>query len=143
MKGLIPKLRPAKLLDPALYRPFLCCHTTRRDSAIALRHKLMELSARWTDLGMQGTCPYSPDEQEIAQHAQDYEDFETVQKLKIWLKDSFNDSDGRVPNEVWDAAEYAHRAAYDEWIETAREVGANGDGLTVEKADRSWPFDSR
>lgn len=94
MKGLIPKLRPAKLLDPVLYRPFLYCHTTWRDSATALRHELMELSAKWSNLAMQGTCPYSPGEQEIAQHAQDFEDFESVQKLKMWLKDSLNpDSD--------------------------------------------------
>ncbi|KAF7183856.1 hypothetical protein CNMCM7691_004278 [Aspergillus felis] len=48
MKGLAPKLRPARLLDPILFRTFLYCHTTWRDSATALREELIELSARWT-----------------------------------------------------------------------------------------------
>jgi hypothetical protein len=64
---------------------------------------------------------------------QNYEDFETVQRLKMWLRGSLNTgSNGLVPNEVWDAAKDAHRAAYNEWIETAREAEAQGDGLTVE-----------
>ncbi|PIG86651.1 hypothetical protein AARAC_005358 [Aspergillus arachidicola] len=144
MKGLVPKLRQAMLLDPALFRPFLYCHTTWRDSATALRQELMELSARWSDLGMQGSCPYLPDEQQVANHAKLYEDFETVQRLKMWLRGSLGtDSDGWVPNDVWEAAKDAHRAAYNEWIETARNAEAKGDELTVEKADRLWPFDPR
>ncbi|KAB8268648.1 hypothetical protein BDV30DRAFT_230555 [Aspergillus minisclerotigenes] len=132
MKGLIPKLRQAMLLDPAL------------DSATALHQELMELSAKWSDLGMQGSCPYLPDEQQVAIHVKLYEDFETVQRLKMWLRDSLGtDSDGWVPNDVWEAAKDVHRAAYNEWMETARNVEAKGDELTVEKADRLWPFDSR
>ncbi|KAI9929360.1 hypothetical protein MW887_000828 [Aspergillus wentii] len=144
MKGLIPKMGPAKLLDPTLFRPFHYCHTTWRDSATALRQELMELSARLSELGMEESCPYSPGEEEITEHAQYYEDFETVQRLKLWLKNSLNtDSDGWVPNEFWDAAKDAHKTAYHEWMETAREAEAQGDELTVEKADRLWPFDSR
>ncbi|KAB8200234.1 hypothetical protein BDV34DRAFT_217358 [Aspergillus parasiticus] len=142
MKGLVPKLRQAMLLDPALFRPFLYCHTTWRDSA--LRQGLMELSARWSDLGMQGSCPYLPGEQQVANHAKLYEDFETAQRLKMWLRDSLGtDSDGWVPNDVWEVAKDAHRAAYNEWMETVRNAEAKGDELTVEKADRLWPFDSR
>lgn len=43
----------------------------------------MELSAKWSELGIQGSCPYSPDEQEFAKHSQDYGDLEAVQKLKM------------------------------------------------------------
>ncbi|GMG07999.1 unnamed protein product [Aspergillus oryzae] len=144
LKGLVPKVRQAMLLDPALFRPFLYCHTTWRDSATTFRQKLMELSTRWSDLGMQGSCSYLPDEQQVAVHVKLYEDFETVQRLKMWLRDSLGtDSDGWVPNDVWEAAKDAHRAAYNEWMETARNVEAKGDELTVEKADRLWPFDSR
>lgn len=46
MKGLIPKLRPARLLDPSLFRLFHYCHTTWRDSAAAVSQGLIELSAR-------------------------------------------------------------------------------------------------
>jgi hypothetical protein len=140
IKGLMPKLRSAALLDPVLFKPFHYCHTTWRDGAAALRQELIELSARWTELGMPGSCPYSPTNEEINEQTRHYEDFETVQRLKLWLKSSLDtNSDGWVPNEVWDKARDAHRAAYDEWIRTARE----SDDLTVEKAEKLWPFDSR
>lgn len=52
-------------------------------------------------------------------------------------------SDGWVPNDVWDAAKDAHRAVYEEWIQTSREAESRGEGLTVAKADKLWPFDAR
>jgi len=144
MKGFVPKLCPARLLDPTLFRPFHYCHTSWRDSAAAVRQELIELSARWKELGMQGSCPYSPSEREISEHNRQYEDFEAVQKLKMWLKQSLNtNSDGWVPNEVWDAAKDAHKAAYEEWIQTARASEARGDDLTIVKADKLWSFDLR
>ncbi|KAJ5223489.1 hypothetical protein N7468_008031 [Penicillium chermesinum] len=144
LKGLAPKLRPARLLGPSLFRLFHYCHTTWRDSAPAVRQELCELSAHWSELGLQGSCPYSPTKQEMEKHARDYEDFETVQRLKVWLKRSLHtNSDGWVPNDVWVATKDAHRAAYDEWIQTARESDSHGEGLTVEKANLLWPFDAR
>lgn len=93
---------------------------------------------------MQGSCPYSPSEREISEHNRQYEDFEAVQKLNMWLKQSLNtNSDGWVPNEVWDAAKDAHKAAYEEWIQTARASEARGDDPTIVKADKLWSFDLR
>ncbi|KAM3477158.1 hypothetical protein MY5147_002867 [Beauveria neobassiana] len=97
-----------------------------------------------TELGLQGACPFSPTEEELKEHAQNYEDFETVQRLRSWLKSAlYTDSDGWASNTQWDAAKDAHRAVYDQWIETARELESDGEGLTVEKADKLWPFDAR
>lgn len=80
----------------------------------------------------------------MKQHARDYEDFEAVQALKLWLKDNLDtNSDGWIPNDAWDAAKAAHRAAYDEWIQTAKEAESNGEDMTVSKADKMWPFDAR
>ncbi|GFG23514.1 hypothetical protein IFM61606_03397 [Aspergillus udagawae] len=77
-----------------------------------------------------GACPFSPTEEELKKHAQDYEDFETVQNLKQWLRISLRtDSDGWVPNDVWNAAKDAHRAVYDVWTQTARESESSGEGL--------------
>lgn len=145
MKGLISKMRPAKLHDPILFRLFHYCHTTWRDSAAPVRQELIDLSAHWTELGLQGPCPFSPTEAELKEHAhQHYEDFETIQKLKLFLKSSLHtNSDGWVPNDAWDAAKDAHRAAYDEWIQTARESESRGEGLSIAKADKMWPFDAR
>ncbi|RAL10368.1 uncharacterized protein BO97DRAFT_456550 [Aspergillus homomorphus CBS 101889] len=131
------------LLGPTLFRLFHCCYTTWRDSAPAVHQELVELSARGTELGLQGLCPYSPTEEELKEHARDYEDVSAVQNLKLWLRKSLNtSSDGWVPSDVWDAARDAHRAVYDEWIQTARESEVRGESLTVDKAERLWPFDA-
>lgn len=144
MKGLAPTLRPARLLDPSLFRLFYNSHTSWRDSATALRQELIELSACWTELGLQGPCPYAPGAEELQEHKRDYEDLETVQKLKLWLKSSLHtNSDGWVSNDVWDAARDAYRAAYDGWMRTAREAEDRGEELTVAKAEKLWPFDAR
>lgn len=80
----------------------------------------------------------------MAKHARDYEAFETVQKLNLWLRFSLHTNyDGWVPNDVWVASKDAHCAAYDEWIQTARESDSHGEGLKVEKASLLWPFDVR
>lgn len=142
--ALIPKLRPARLLDPTLFRLFHYCHTTWRDSAPAIRQELIELSTRWAELGLEGSCPYAPTEAELKQHARDYEDFEAVQALKSWLRNKLDtNSDGWIPNDAWDAARVAHRAAYDEWIQTAKEAESRGEDMTIAKADKMWPFDAR
>lgn len=114
------------------------------DSATALRQNLIKLSPRQTELGLQGSCPYAPGEEGIKTHMRDYEDLETVQRLKLQLRNSLHtDSDGWIPDDVWDAARDAHRAAYDEWIQTARESDVRRVGLTVANADKLWPFDAR
>jgi hypothetical protein len=144
MTALVPKLRPARLLDPTIFRLFHDSHTTWRDSAAAVRQELIELSARWEELGLEGSCPYSPTEADLKQHARVYEDFEAVQALKSWLRDTLDtNSDGWIPNEDWDAAKAVHREAYDEWIQTAKEAEARGEDMTVAKADKMWPFDAR
>ena len=81
---------------------------------------------------------------ELKQHARDYEDFEAVQALKSWLRDNLDtNSDRWIPNDAWDAARVAHRAAYNEWIQTAKEAESCSEDMTVAKADKMWPFDAR
>ncbi|KAJ5512870.1 hypothetical protein N7463_002422 [Penicillium fimorum] len=144
MTALIPKLRPVRLLNPTIFRLFHYSYTTWRDSAAVIRQEQIELSAGWKELGIEGSCSYNPTEAELKQHAREYEDFEAIQALKSWLKDTLDtNSDGWIPNEAWDATKDTHRAAYDEWIQTAKEAEARGEDMTVAKADKMWPFDAR
>jgi hypothetical protein len=140
-----PKLRPGRQLDSSLFRLFHYCFTSWRDGIPAIRQELIDLRTLWPKLNLPGPeCPYLPTELELIEHSRQFEDFETMQKLKMWLKISMQTtSDGWVPNEVWDAAQEANRAAYNEWIETARESEEKGGDMTVERADKLWPFDSR
>lgn len=103
-----------------------------------------ELSARLMGLGLPGSCPFSLTEEKLKKQARDYEDFETVQKLKLWLRNSLHtNSDGLIPNDLWNTATDAHCTTYDEWIQTAREFECRDEGLTVAKPDKLWPFDAR
>ncbi|KKZ64102.1 hypothetical protein EMCG_01599 [[Emmonsia] crescens] len=144
MRLKIPKMRIAKRLNPTIFRLFHYCFTTWRDGAPAIRQELLDLRSQWTELELPGECPYVPTEEELRQHAAQYEGFETMQKLKAWLQASLQiASDGWVPNEIWDAAKEAYRAAYKEWIETARESEASEGDMTVGKAEKLWPYDAR
>ncbi|PGH00171.1 hypothetical protein AJ80_09225 [Polytolypa hystricis UAMH7299] len=140
-----PKVKFARRLDASFFRLFLYCFNTWTDGVPAIRQELLDLRSIWAEAGLPGDCPYVPSEDELRQHAQQYEDFEATQKLKMWLKVSLNTtSDGWFPNELWDDAKEANRAAYDEWMATARKLEAQGDdSMTVEKADKLWPFDAR
>ncbi|EFR03439.1 hypothetical protein MGYG_06437 [Nannizzia gypsea CBS 118893] len=62
-----------------------------------------------------------------------------ARKLSIQLNCG---SEGWMPNEIWDAAREVNRAAYAEWMESAKELG-EAEGMTPENADRLWRFDVR
>lgn len=140
-----PKLRPGKLMDQTYFRLFHYCYTSWWDGIPAIRQELLDLKELWPQLEEAGLFPYNPTAAELAEHKRQYEDFENVHKLRVWLKMALQTtSDGWVPNEVWDAAKEANQLAYQEWMETAREAVARGDeGMTMEKAEKLWPFDAR
>ena len=81
----------------------------------------------------------------MAEHKKQYEDFEDVQKLKLWLIRVLNtNSDGWIPADAWESSKVAHRDAFEKWMQTAR--GATGTGnekMTEAKARKMWPFDER
>jgi hypothetical protein len=137
LRGYVPKLYNARAMDQTLLRTFRCCDASWRDSAAALRQELIELSQRWTELGLPGSCPYQPTPEDLAEHAKQYEDFESVQHLKMLLKRILDaDSDGWVPAESWETAKAEHKALHDQWMETIKESGSS-----VDHAKKLWPFD--
>ncbi|KAJ5558200.1 hypothetical protein N7461_002172 [Penicillium sp. DV-2018c] len=82
MTGITPKF----VLQDYLIRLFFDSSATVThlgDSAAAVSQELIELSARWAELGLGGSRPYFP--MELEQHARDDEDFEAVQALNSWL----------------------------------------------------------
>lgn len=93
MEAWVPQIHAARVADSTLLRPLRYCSTSWRDSATAIRQDLIELSQRWTELGLPGECPYQPSLEELADHVDLYEQFEAMQRLKDFLKENF-DSDG-------------------------------------------------
>ncbi|KAL3422198.1 hypothetical protein PVAG01_06354 [Phlyctema vagabunda] len=74
---------------------------------------------------------------ELEEHQKQYKDFETAQKLKLWLVESLNtNSDGWVPNEAWGLAKEANKAAFEKWLESAATSGE----LDEKEARALWPF---
>lgn len=124
-------------MDQTLLRPFRYCDASWRDSAAALRQELIELSQRWTELGLPNSCPYQTTPEELVEHAEQYEDFESRQQLKMVPKRVLNaDSDGWVAVEDWDEATAEYRELFAKWMESAKEAGSS-----EVRAGQLWPFD--
>lgn len=137
LKGYAPKMNKARVMDQTLLRPFRYCGSSWRDSAAALQQELIELSQRWTELGLPGSCPYQPTTEELTEHVKQYEDFESVQQLKMILKSTLGiESDGWVPADAWESVKRQHKAFHAEWMETIKESGSDPD-----RARKLWPFD--
>ncbi|KAH9871746.1 hypothetical protein J1614_006002, partial [Plenodomus biglobosus] len=136
LRGFVPKLYNARAMDETLLRPFRYCDTSWRDSAAALRQELIDISQRWTELGLPGHCPYQPTPEELAEHEKQYEDFETVQQLKMFLKSALNaESDGWVPAEEWAAMKEENTKLFGEFLSSVKESGGS-----EERARALWPF---
>jgi hypothetical protein len=104
LRGFVPKLHNARAMDQILLRLFRYCDASWRDSAAALRQELIEISQRWTELGLPDPFPYKPTPEELREHEKQYEDFKTVQQLKLFLKRALiAESDGWVPVNEWAA----------------------------------------
>ncbi|KAI7028389.1 hypothetical protein KC355_g1 [Hortaea werneckii] len=142
MKGFAPVIGRARSLDGLLFRPFLHCNTTWRDSLTAVRQDLVELSRRWNDIGLAGACPYAPTEDELQTHERLYADFQTAQDLKWGLMRILRtDSDGWMPTSDWEVVKSCHDGMFLDWLQTAREVAQEDGSITEAKAREMWPFD--
>jgi hypothetical protein len=145
MKGYIPTISQARAVDDTILRPFRHCNTSWRDSVAAVRSDLIDLAQEWNILGLAGSCPYQPTQDELAIHEKNCEDLESVLSLKAWLMQTLGiTSDGWVPIEEFPLILSAYREAYEQWIEIARQAVASGDvEMSVKKAEKLWPFDQR
>ncbi|KAI4115641.1 MAG: hypothetical protein LQ338_007826, partial [Usnochroma carphineum] len=144
MQGLVPKLAAGRALDENLLRPFRYCHRTWRDGAAAFRQELIEISSRWTELGLPNSCPYPlPSPDELAVHRKEFQEFLTARKLKQRLVSLLDTaSDGEVPAQRWEATRSAHKEAFDEIVRAVRDEKINDDqSLGEEELRKMWPFD--
>lgn len=138
-----PKIGPATQLDEDLVNLLTTSHTGWRNGAAAMRSQLMKVSEKWSDLGFPGSCPYTPTPEEHEMQQLHWEDFETVQRLRMFLSRSLGcDTDGWVATEHWDEAVAKHEALYADWMQRARDTKDSESPLTLTKAPRLWPFDS-
>jgi hypothetical protein len=140
IKDFVPKFHDARVTDETLLRVIHYCATSWRDSATALHQELIELSQRWNMLGLTGSCPYQPMEEELQKHKKHYKDLKRFQELKLFLVHEINsNSDGWVPSEAWDTAKELNKMGFELWMETVHE--SNDPEMTKEKGQRLWPFD--
>ncbi|KAI7158051.1 hypothetical protein KC349_g5143 [Hortaea werneckii] len=142
MKGFAPVIGRARSLDGLLFRPFLYCNTSWRDSMTAVRQDLLDLSRRWNDIGLAGVCPYAPTEDGLQTHERLYADFQTAQDLKLGLMQRLlTDSDGWVPTSDWDIVKSCHDEMFLDWLQTAKEAVQEDECMTEARAREVWPFD--
>ncbi|CAC9888848.1 unnamed protein product, partial [Aureobasidium pullulans] len=60
MKGYVPAISQARAVNDTILRPFRHCNTSWRDSVVAVRSDLIDLARGWNALGLAGSCPYQP-----------------------------------------------------------------------------------
>jgi hypothetical protein len=90
------------------------CSTSWRDGAAATRQELIELSKRWTEIGLPGACPYQPTEEELAEHNSAYEQFEMKQGFKELLIEMHDtNSEGWIHPDDWEATKEMHKDTYE------------------------------
>lgn len=136
LRGFVQKLHNARAMDETLLRPFRYCDASWRDSAAALRQELIDISKRWAELGLPGRCPYQPTPDELTEHEKQFEDFETVQQLKMFLKRALGaESDGWVPANEWATLKEENTKLFGEFLESVKESGGS-----EERARALWPF---
>ena len=144
LQGLTPKLYAARTLDDGLLRLFRYSHRTWGDGAAAFRHELIEISRRWKELGLAGSCPYAlPTSTELIEHQTEFQSFLTALQLKQRLVDLLDTtSDGWVPADSWEATKVAHRKAFDEVMQAVRRAESiDTQWMNEKNLGRIWPFD--
>ncbi|KAI1166394.1 kinase-like domain-containing protein [Nemania serpens] len=130
------KLHAARSLDENLIRPFRYCYSSWRDGIAALRHELIEVGQRWTELGLPRTPPYQPSERELAMHGEQWEDFQAAIELRQFLERALcSNGDGWVRMDRCEAAREAMKAAWELWLAKCDDTGAG------DKAKILWPYD--
>ena len=143
---LVPKISGPRLQDETLFRPFRYCYRTWRDGAVALRHELIEISHRWTELGLTGSCPFpTPNPLELAAHSKNLRMFEAAQDLRKNLSSLLNTaSDGWFPPDDWEATTLTHKAIFEGMVKAVliNENAEDDEPIRDEGDLRAiWPFD--
>lgn len=138
-----PVLFLAKMSDQNYFRLLRFVPNAWSMGAAAIRQELFELKQHWKELGLSGECAYQPSQEELLRQKREYQDFEVRQRIKLWLQDSLDSNgDGWRPTEVFEAAEEAHKAAFEEWMRSNRDEFRDGDEeATEERARKLWPWD--
>jgi hypothetical protein len=141
----IPKLYSAKWLGEDLVRLLHYCDGSWKFDVAAIRQELIKVSTRWTELGLPGSCPYVPTEDELTEHKKQYDDCELADMIRIRLREVLGCThDGWVPAEMWDWARTWNRHLFEKWIKNSTNIVPGRDEvIPVEKARRLWPFDER
>ena len=136
MRGFVPRFGAARSVDDILLRHSLHLNTSWRGSVASGRRDNIELSRRWLELGLPGSCSYLPSQQEVSAHQKRYEDFEDVQALELGLIQRLpTDTDGWVPSHDWERVKSVHDSMYRAWMRIA------ASDMTEARAWYLWPFD--
>lgn len=134
--GYLRKLENARTMDQTLLGPIRHCNNSWRNGAPLLREELIDISKRWTELGLPGQCPYQPTDAELTKHNEQHEEHEVVMMLTLFLMRMLNaDSHGWVYAEEWDEALAGNTKWFGEWKRTCLETEGGG-----ERSIALWPF---
>ncbi|KAJ8127022.1 hypothetical protein O1611_g6615 [Lasiodiplodia mahajangana] len=126
----------ARSLSESLLVPFNFCHLSWEHGIAVLRQELIAVGKKWTELQLPGTPPYQPSAQELAIHAEQWEDYKITFELREQLKRELDiDVNGWVHTDNYEAAQEAMKMAWETWLQHCRNKTWNDD-----KAKFLWPY---
>ncbi|RMD44663.1 hypothetical protein DV735_g483, partial [Chaetothyriales sp. CBS 134920] len=139
MRGWLPELHTARIMDQDLLRLFRYVPSAWRHSATALRDDLIQLSSHWSNpLGLAGSCPYQPSEADISRHKRLWDEFKLIHDVKEEVVRGFaTDEEGWIPIDRWEDTKLAYGLLFHEWLKGVVDSGE----MTEDMARKVWPFD--
>lgn len=146
LHGLIPKLSYARSINGILLQPFRFCHRTWLDGPAAFREQLIQLAKSWTDVGMQGACPYEiPGPDALRDQASDYQALLTARGVSQQVINLLQvPSDGWVPVSDYKAKLRDNQEAFRMFLDVMKETPSASGKASSELEDdlrQIWPFD--
>ncbi|KAB8356564.1 hypothetical protein FH972_024146 [Carpinus fangiana] len=140
VRGWLPTFHKARAADRILLNIFRYSSSSWRNSIIPLRQELVDLSHRWSALGLSGTCPYQPSGELIRKQEKALKEFRAAQQLKDFVVRATNSNpDGWVDADSWQAAMDVNKALFEEWLQSVEREDTPS--KTMAKAKLLWPFD--
>lgn len=88
-------------IDIAIRHLFTSCSATYREGIVPLRDSLIRIFQNWSELGLEGICPYHFTKEEILRHANQIEEYRRALRLREYTHQLLHTNDGGwVPPQV-------------------------------------------
>lgn len=126
--------------DASIRQLFVGCSYTYRDGIVPLRNSLIQVFKYWSTIGVDGPCPYSFTDEEIARHEAELEEYGEWLTLRQHTHQMLRSNDGGwVPPDVdFDRIQAKHDKLFRHFVDSKKATNTS-----EEDAQKLWFFRER